>query len=129
MNRSDRRRYNAEVKKLPRVLTPIPESYWPGTSEEVGRFACWKSRKYLVQLFQEPDDIIRMTVCRVQVGKGSRWNDDITWDELNEIKAEIGYFESWAVEMYPPDDHLVNVANMRHLWILPEAPGYGWRSA
>jgi hypothetical protein len=29
--------------------------------------------------------------------------------------------------VYPPVDEIVNVANMRHLWLLDEAPPYAWR--
>jgi len=128
MNRNDRRRHNAEMRKLPLALTPVDKSEWPDTSEEVMRYAVWRSRKYLVQLFAEPDGIARMTVCRSTVGKGDRWNDDITWDELQEIKHAIGCGDEWAVEIFPPDEHVVNVANMRHLWLQPRALAFGWRN-
>ena len=105
----------------------MPETEWP-KSEGVERFEVWRSRKYLVQLFREPDDIVRMTICRVTVGQGNRWNDDITWDEINQIKGDIGQWDRWGVELYPPDEHIVNVANMRHIWLLPEAPMFGWRN-
>jgi hypothetical protein len=35
----------------------------------------------------------------------------------------------WAVEIYPADGDVVAVANMRHLWLLPEAPAFAWRGA
>ncbi len=128
MNRNERRRHNASIRKLPVNLTAVDESEWPATPTDVRRFAVWRSRKYLVQLYKERDDIIRMTVCRVTVGKGGRWNDDISWDELQVIKRLIDYGDRWAVEIFPPDRHLVNVANMRHLWMLTEEPSYGWRN-
>lgn len=30
-------------------------------------------------------------------------------------------------QIYPDDDNIVNVANMRHLWLLPEPPAFMWR--
>lgn len=46
-------------------------------------------------------------------------SDGITWDDLQWIKRAAGYGDREAVEVYPLDDDVVNVANMRHLWILP----------
>lgn len=42
------------------------------------------------------------------------------------LKAECGRGDKWAVELYPPDEAVVNVANIRHLWLLPEPPAFGW---
>ena len=46
-----------------------------------------------------------------------RQPDGITWDELQSIKNQIGYQDFLAFEMYPPEKDVVNVENMRHLWI------------
>jgi len=129
MDRNQRRRHNAEMRRLPAVLTKVPESEWPEGHADIKRFAVWRSRNYLVQLFEEPDDMIRMSVCRVTIKTGTRWNDQIAWDELQHIKALIGYGDRWAAEVYPPALHVVNIANMRHLWILTEEPAFGWRNA
>ncbi len=128
MNRNDRRRHNALMSKLPIALTPVDKSEWPEDSDGTNRYAVWRSRKYLVQLFAEPDGIQRMTVCRVTVGQGNRWNDDIAWDELQQIKHDVGCGDKWAVEIYPPAEHIVNVANMRHLWLQPRELSFGWRN-
>lgn len=47
--------------------------------------------------------------------------DGVSWDALQWVKGAVGYADCEAVELYPPDDRIVNVANMRHLWVL--APG------
>lgn len=57
---------------------------------------------------------------------GDTWDDNITWDELQKIKNECGYGDACAVEIFPPDESVVNVANMRHLWLLPEPPSFMW---
>lgn len=128
MNRNERRRHNAEMRKLPKELMLVPAEEWPRSSEEVGRFRVWRSRQYLVQCFTELNNVIRVSVSRVTIRKDGRWNDDITWDELQQIKHDIGYGDDWALEIYPADEHVVNVANMRHLWVMPDPPSLGWRN-
>jgi hypothetical protein len=58
--------------------------------------------------------------------KGSKWVDGITWDQLQEIKRGVGLGDKLAVEVYPEDKNIVNVANMRHLFVLPERPLFAW---
>ena len=43
----------------------------------------------------------------------------ITWDDLQAIKDHL-WPKRIAVEVYPPKDKIVNVADMRWLWVLPE---------
>lgn len=68
-----------------------------------------------------------MSVCRTSMRQG-RWVDGISWDDLQRLKREAGYGESDAVEVYPADSDVVNVANMRHLWILETPIRFAWRS-
>ncbi len=55
------------------------------------------------------------------------WAANITWEELQAIKNRIGYADKTAVEIFPAEKDTVNVANMRHLWILPESLTFGWK--
>ncbi|MCK5090731.1 MAG: hypothetical protein KAQ88_12205 [Hyphomicrobiaceae bacterium] len=113
------------MRKLPKNLMPVPEEDWPKSSVE--RVAVWRSCDYLVQVFAEPDDMLRISMCRTTVRGDGRWEDGLSWDEMQRIKREIRLGDSWAVEIFPADDHIVNVANMRHLWVSPRAPDFGWR--
>lgn len=89
-------------------------------------FEAWLSRYFLVQLFRE-NGTVRITVNRTAYDMDTKqWAQGITWDELQEIKREIGRGDVWAVELYPPDIAVVNDANMRHLWVLDTAPAFGW---
>jgi len=45
--------------------------------------------------------------------------DGITWDELWNAKNALGFADHEAVELYPRVADLVNVANIRHLWVFP----------
>jgi len=91
-------------------------------------YEVWRSRDFLVQLFDE-HGTTRVTVNRTHKPNGIDWADGITWDELQEIKRQIGRADAWAVELYPADDHVVLDANMRHLWLLDEAPTFGWHTS
>lgn len=88
-------------------------------------FEVWRSRDFLVALFDENGNV-RVTVNRTHQPNGIDWADGITWDELEPIKHEIGRGDVWAVELFPADAAVVNVSNMRHLWLLDEPPPYGW---
>ncbi len=85
-----------------------------------------RNRSYLVQIFPEIDGARRISVCRTMIDNSGKWEDGMTWDDLMGIKAQIGYQDRWAVEIYPPDKNTVNVANMRHLWLIPEKPSFAW---
>jgi hypothetical protein len=95
--------------------------------------AVWKSRHFLVQLIQdvifagtpEEQEYLRLTVSRSELANDGNWKDGISWDELMVIKSQCGFGEQWAVEVYPPTDEVVNVANMRHLWLVTR-PVFAW---
>lgn len=87
-----------------------------------------RNKDWLIQIFDDQGHT-RLTVCRARLApNGQRWAEGITWDELMWLKAEAGYAAAWCVEVYPPDNEVIDVANMRHLWVLPEPPAYGWRT-
>ena len=88
----------------------------------------WKSKDFLVQIAQEKSGK-RITINRTKftIVKGKPiWAQGITWDEIQEIKSLVGYGNYWAAECFPPDNQVVNVANMRHIWILENPPEFGW---
>jgi hypothetical protein len=124
----------AQLKQLaidnsqyPEHLIPIPRERWsPAPWDETERTEVWRSRKFLVQVFAQKDGAQRITVCTTRP-QGHTWQAGIAWDDLQRLKAECGRGDAWAVEIYPAESSLVNVANMRHLWILPAMPEYAWR--
>ena len=127
-SRAYRQALKRENATRPRLLTPVPRDQWPHTETSRPRIAAWISRSYLVQAFEEDGGVVRLSVNRVTLGRDGRWDDQITWDELQEIKRQVGYGDSFAVEIFPRDRDVVNVANMRHLWVLPHPLDFGWRS-
>lgn len=110
-------------------LSSMPADRWPPRREGSYPTAVLRSRTFLVQIFDEASGL-RMSVNRTEVARWTDgmpiWREGISWEELQSLKAQAGYGHLWAVECYPPDHKIVNVANMRHLWLLPAAPAFGW---
>ena len=88
-------------------------------------FDLFRSRDFVVALYQD-SGCIRMTVNRTMINRAGEWLEGISWDELMDLKRHIGYGENYAVEVLPRDSDIVNVAAMRHIWILREPLNIGW---
>lgn len=129
MDRNTRRAMEKENARRPQALEEVPPSQWPMTRSQYDpkRRGVWLSREFLVQQFQE-DGATRLSVCRTLVDGNGAWLAEITWDELQRIKREVGMGDKYAIEIYPRDREVVNVANMRHLWVLDEPLSHGWFS-
>lgn len=126
-SRSQRRQLERDNQRYGFALVRVPEYEWP-TTPPIRCVEVWRSREYLVQIYREANDVTRMSVFRTTfAAEVNRWDDGITWDVLQRLKRECGRGDSEAVEIYPRDADVVNVANMRHLWILPEPMPFSWR--
>lgn len=89
--------------------------------------SCWRNNRFMVQVYVENVQVTRLSICRTEINAAGDFPDKVSWDELQGIKDQLGYQEQWAVEVYPPTSDIVNVANMRHLWVLKGiVPGFGW---
>lgn len=125
--REQRRQLERENARQPERMTPVARSEWP-ESTPPGIAAVWRSRGFLAQLYTH-EAAPRLSVCRTSMSAATgRWTDNITWDELQQVKRECGFGDRWAVEVYPPDREIVNVGNLRHLWLLDAPPPFGWSS-
>jgi hypothetical protein len=92
-----------------------------------GPVAAWRSNRFLVQLFPEQAGAQRITINRTMVDVDTgRWLDGITWEEIQSIKDEIGFADRDAIEIYPATGDVVNVANMRHIWLVDRI-AFAWR--
>ena len=108
-------------------FTEIPPDHWPHVEESSGsiRIKVFRSDTFLVQVFSDPSGYYRISVNCISQKHGA-WRDGITWDQLQAIKKAIGYGDLCAVELYPPEKDVVNVANFRHLFILQSPPPFMW---
>lgn len=135
-NREQRRAAASSLKKqalsYPEKLAEVPRDQWPLPAPEIQRVL--RSRYFLVHQYLPRREhsamvVCRLSICRTRMGADGRWTDGITWDELQRIKAEAGYAQQDAVEVFPRGEDVVNVANMRHLWILAGLLPFAWRAA
>lgn len=117
--------------KYPDHLVEIPASEWPPNLPMVsgsGTFIVrvYRSRKFQVLVWDQ-DGTIRLSVNRTEWDHSQkRYREDISWDDLQRLKREAGYGLACAVELFPPDANVINVANMRHLFLVPQPP-FMWR--
>lgn len=128
-SRAQRRELARQNAKLPATLQPVPFDEWPASMRHHPNapVAVWRSRDFLVQQFRaNAPALVRLSILRTTLD-GDRWRDGITWDDMQRLKAEAGFAQAWAVEVFPAESDLVNVANVRHLWLLPEAPAFAWQ--
>lgn len=113
-------------------LAPIDRRHWPDMSAspiQTGSVAvgAYRNRDFVVIVWQEPGGFTRLSINRTEWDEGKgRFRDNIGWDDLQRLKAEAGYGDVAAVEVYPPDQHILNTANMQHLFLLPTAPPFMW---
>lgn len=134
MNRKERRIQSKDqhenVSKLPEKLTLLPPEEYPPEFGSKRPVSVWRSKRYLVQLYTVENatypGLVRLSICRSRIGKNGRWEENITWEELQAIKSEVGFSEWYGLEIYPPDSKVVNVSNMHHIWLLPLPLPIGW---
>lgn len=121
--------------KFSKEFVEIPSSEWGTRLNEANRkgdklLKAWRNRYFLVQLFsQTAGSTERLSIQRTEYSlRKKRFEDGITWDELQTIKSQVGFGDRCALEVYPPDDRVVNVANIRHLFLLPvgASPLFVW---
>lgn len=116
-----------ESKKWPAHLVPVPPEDWPEDRPK-NLETVWRSAAFLVQVCADTPTLRRVSVMRARVRDDGEWDDQLTWDELMEIKRQVGFGDYDAVEVYPRDIDVVNVANMRHLWVVDGMIPFAWRN-
>lgn len=125
--------YLREQNKLwPSAMTPVGKEEWPDATRLLrtgltNPFSVFRSKNFLAQVYLPVNGATRISIQRTMIDDDGNWLQGMTWDDLMTIKSQIGFENEWAVEIFPPIDEVVNVANMRHLFVIPEAPEFAWR--
>lgn len=117
-----------ENRTWPATLVLVQEAFWPDNRDPrcVVR-AVLRSSEFLVQVVEETDKRrLRLSINRTMISNNGQWLADISWEELQRLKAEAGFADYTFIEIFPAERHVVNVANMRHLWLFPEAETVAW---
>lgn len=123
------RELQRENERWPKELKALPPDQWPaapGFQTNGKLIGAWRSRDFMA-LGIEDRGFIRLAIHRASIGLDGKFRAGISWDDLQRLKREAGFGDRWMVEILPPDDDIVDVANNRQLWLLPEPPPYGWR--
>ncbi len=116
-----------ENRKYPNTMTEVPRHKWPSYAGRSEPVAVWRSSGFLAVVYREHDGIMRISVNTTSIHRDGSWFGPISWESLQKIKSEVGYGDREALEVYPRDADVVNVANMRHLWVMPGPLQFGWR--
>lgn len=127
--KSLQREVNRDSKKFPRHLIKIPDEQIPPARPDFksAPVEIWRSNKFLLQVFEEDNGIERLSIQKTRLRDDGEFDDNIGWDDLQRLKSECGRGDKQAIEIFPADKDVVNVANMRHLWVLTEPMEFTWR--
>lgn len=118
-----RRAMQKENRKRPKKLEMIDIADVPSKGNKP--LVAWASRDFLVQMYDD-NGYTRITINRTSIDNEGNWVDGITWDEIQKIKTDIGFHDYWALEVFPPNNHVVNVSNMRHIFLFQHKPDFAW---
>ena len=125
LNREQRRALEKAHKLLiqtyPDTLEPVPENSpdVPYSSHPEDIKTIFRSKKFTVIQYKPNrlDGKQRFSITRNEwSSKERRYVGDITWDEIMEIKRQIGLGDVECWEYYPKDSEVINEANMRHIF-------------
>lgn len=127
LTKSDISEIHRENKRWPAHLVQVPLQEWAHISKKMKERnseapdEVWRSRDFVLQKYGNEKECrpVRLTFSRAMVRRDGHYVDGITWDELMELKRQAGYGDRLAIEFFPPDADIVNVANMRHLFVVP----------
>jgi len=129
--RSLKKKHQATLHQYSLALTQITEEEY---QKKTGRnfpktvVSTFVSRYFFVQVHKD-NDHTRISINRNKLSTAGNWEQNITWEELQDIKNQVGYAKHDCVEIFPMECDEVNVSNMRHLWVMPEPLPYAWRKA
>lgn len=125
LNRQQRRALERAKRQLiasyPDELTRVDENdpNMPYTSHAQDLDSVWRNKKFTVMVWNVPAGK-KLSISRnTWDSHTNRYHDGITWDEIMEIKRGCGFGEQNAIEFFPPDSQVINIANVRHIWLLP----------
>lgn len=112
--------YPDTLEIVPETDPNIPYSSHPQDIEHI-----YRSKKYTVILWKIGVGFTgynfgqRFSISRNEWNsKDRRYKDGLTWDEIMDIKREMGFGERTAIEYYPADSETINIANMRHIFLV-----------
>ena len=119
-------------------------------AEDSGRKLTWKEAKYAYKEIMKGtiyiNDVYQVIHCNPEELSNEIWSPQLkgkmdylsikrndkeairSWSDFQEIKNMIikDGKDRYALEIYPPEDRLVNTANQYHLWVMPKGLDLGF---
>lgn len=92
----------------------MPEVLDRGLAPLKGMTRIWKNNLYIVQEFPKSEGMTLLMVRRNDAAPIRSWSD------MQRIKNELMGEDRVAVEVYPAESDLIDLANMYHLWVFQE---------
>lgn len=139
---SERRSIQQENLKWPLKLVQVSPDLWKpqdttvrlktGNADPSPMIDVWRSRSLVVQVYDIGNGLLRLSMHRTEWDNHlGRFKDGLSWDRLQTVKDDLGYGDRVGLEVYPPNDLMVNIANIRHMVLLPagEIPSYVWTNS
>jgi hypothetical protein len=97
---------------------------WTSRPEMVPHMRAWGNAigayvnlVFAVQLFERHTKQGIVTHLAIRQHNGSAF---ISWADLQRIKNELAGYARQAVQVFPPEDEVVDKANMTHLFVMPD---------
>lgn len=107
------------------ALEPIEPADYPGQDPPDGCAAVFQNSRYIVFVFYDFKHPDLGRVQRVMIRSKARAFNVSTgheWADFQRVKTQLFGASSFAIEVYPPAEDLVDVANIYWLWVLHDAP-------
>ena len=102
--------------KLTKISIDDPYLHYISKKDEVKEI--YRNKQFLVIIFACGNGL-KITVSRNEYDyKTKRQKGNISWDELQQIKNDIGYSEHTFVEFFPKESELIDIDSVRHLWLV-----------
>ena len=127
-----RKAYKFVHKNIRKHISKENKTFLPDELTEIQtkheNIRVYRSSGYLVQVHPAKGAVARISVNKSDIKEDGNWKEGITWDRLMSIKHALGFGEHEAVEVYPKNVDVVNVANIRHLFVLEEGMPFTWKA-
>jgi hypothetical protein len=99
-------------------------------NRERGWVASWANGYFFVQVkpFHAASGRVGLVLAIQTVRSANKADgqNDITWADKQWIKNVLCGHEAWAIEQFPPESKLSDVADIYWLWVYPAGDGPGF---
>lgn len=122
----------AHSRSMRRFMTKFGQSWgeWEERPAEVKVLVQQKATEHVKRAWNNDRyHVMEMVVGDIQVLMVGRHDckPDMPWTDLQRIKNELIGEEREAVEVFPKVSELIDQANARHIWIIPENERLNYR--